>query len=277
MRLVDSHCHLDSDRFDNDRQSVLERAWEAGLTHILIPAISPDSSKGVAKLAESHPGLYAAIGVHPNDAVTWRRTTPGVLRELAHNPKVVAIGEIGLDYYREYAPPDLQQEILLQQLELASELNLPVIIHLREAGDTRDDGPCTADLMRIITQWMAALVQQHHPLADNPGVLHSFSGTLETARHAINLGFYIGISGPVTFGNAHKRQEITASLPLESLLIETDAPFLSPHPYRGKRNQPAYVRLVAEQVSRLHNRTLQDTANTTSENADRLFRWGDIN
>jgi TatD DNase family protein len=279
MRLSDTHCHLDLNNFDEDRAAVLERAWQAGLTRILIPALTLSSSRSTVKLAKSHPWLFTAIGVHPNEATTWNEQSAAELEELANSAanskKIVAIGEIGLDYYRDYAPPELQKTILQRQLELAAKLDLPVIIHLREVADARSDGPCTADLMDILRDWAADLKSGNEALAERPGVLHSFSGSLETAQAAIQLGFFIGISGPVTFKNARQRQAITTELPLERLLTETDAPFLAPHPHRGQRNEPSYVKLMAEQIASLHSRSLEEIAAITSANANRLFRWGE--
>ena len=186
--------------------------------------------------------------------------------------KVVAIGEIGLDYYWDSAPHDLQKNVLREQLDLAAELGLPVILHMREARDA-PHGNCAADLLQILEEWVAGLRSGKSPLAERPGVLHSFSGSLETARAAMQLGFYIGVTGPVTFENARSRQEIVAALPLERLLIETDAPFQAPHPYRGKRNEPAYVRLIADKIALLHSCSLEEVAAVTSENAGRLFAW----
>jgi TatD DNase family protein len=273
MTLTDTHCHLDFDRFDDDRAAVLERAWTAGLTRVLIPGITLDSSRSAVKLAESHPSLYAAVGVHPNDVKTWNEGILEQLKKFASSPKVVAIGEIGLDYYWKAAPPELQKDVLSEQLELAEALQKPVIIHLREAQDA-DSGEASEDLMDILQSWVTNLGRRGDPLAERPGVLHSFSGSLETAQQAICLGFFIGVTGPVTFKNASKRQAVVAALPLERLLIETDAPFLAPHPYRGQRNEPAHVRLIADKIGELHSRNLEQVAAVTSSNAARLFSWG---
>ena len=162
--------------------------------------------------------------------------------------------------------------VLKEQLDLAAELSLPVILHMREAKDAPTGG-CAEDLLKLLEEWGMKLKSKNNPLAERPGVLHSFSGTLETARVAMDLGFYIGVTGPVTFENARKRQEIIAALPLERLLIETDAPFLAPHPQRGKRNEPAYVRLIADKIALLHSSSAAEVAKATSENALQLFAW----
>ena len=276
MNLTDTHCHLDLDRFDSDREAVLERAAQAGVTHILIPGLNVDSSRAVIGLAESNVMLYAAIGVHPTEAMSWDQETRSDLKALASGTsgtsKVLAIGEIGLDYYWDSAPQDVQRNVLRRQLDLAAELSLPVILHMREAGDAAQ-GACALDLLQILEEWCAGLRSGKNPLADRPGVFHSFSGSMETAQAAMRLGFYIGLTGPVTFKNATRLQAIVAALPLERILIETDAPFQAPHPKRGKRNEPAFVRLTADKIALLHNCSLEKVAAATSENAGRLFVW----
>jgi len=254
---------------------VIERAEAAGLVRILIPALSVTSSLAVVKLVESHPMLYAAIGVHPTEASDFRPETLDELRKLSSHSKVKAIGEIGLDYYWDSAPHDVQQQVLRDQLALANELELPVIIHLREKEDAAG-GPCAEDAMKILEEWLAGLGAEKEALRKNPGVLHSFSGSLETAQRAIDLNFYIGITGPVTFKNAVHKQEMIVQLPLEHLLIETDAPYLTPHPHRGKRNEPAFVREIADKIAQLQSRNQEDVAAVTTNNAARLFSWGEM-
>lgn len=269
MQLTDTHCHLDFEKFDPDRAAMLDRAEAAGVIRMLVPGIHVASSRGVVALSERDPRLCAAIGIHPTDALTWDNASLPALRELAASSmKVVAIGEIGLDYYWEAAPHDLQQRVLREQLALASELDLPVVLHFREKSDAAD-GPCAADLLAILAEWSAGL--RGGPLEGRAGVLHSFSGSLETARRAIELGFYIGVTGPVTYRK--ERQELIAALPLERLLTETDAPFLAPTPHRGKRNEPAYVRLVSDTIAKLHSLPAGQVAEMTTANAGRLFRW----
>jgi len=299
MQLTDTHCHLDLDHFDEDRATVIERAGNTGLVRILIPALSVTSSLSVIKLAESHPMLYTAIGVQPNESLTWAEDTIKELRALARphprplplwgrgeppspfgrgiegEGKIVAIGEIGLDYYWEAAPHEHQQRVFRAQLDLAAELELPVVIHLREKDDATD-GPCYEDAMKILEGWVAGLGSGKEALRANPGVLHSFSGSLATARQAIGLNFCIGITGPVTFKNAIQKQEMVAQLPLEQLLIETDAPYLAPHPHRGKRNEPAFVYEIADKIAQLQSRSLEEVAAVTTANAARLFSWGEV-
>jgi TatD DNase family protein len=286
--LTDTHCHLDLDEFNSDREAVLERANQAGLTRILIPGLNLTSSRSVVKLAGSHPKLYAAVGVHPTEAGTWTTETQAELKNLIKpsetsetsdpsypsetSSKIVAIGEIGLDYYWNTAPHELQRSVLHKQLSLAAETGLPVILHMREARNA-PDGSCAADLVNMLEQWTAGLESGNNPLKERPGVLHSFSGSLEMARAALRLGFFIGVTGAISFEKAGKRQEIVSALPLERILIETDSPFQTPFPYRGKRNEPAYVRLIADKIGLLHSCSLERVGTVTSENACKLFAW----
>lgn len=275
MTLTDTHCHLDFDKFDADRDEVIRRAQQAGVGRILIPGLTVTSSRAAVKLADSHPILYAAIGVHPNEADTWDGQTISALKELAANSlKVVAIGEIGLDYYWNSSARETQIDILRDQLTLASELQLPVVLHSREKADA-EHGACAEDLIKILEEWLASLRSGKEALAERPGVLHSFSGSFETATRAINLGFYVGVTGPVTYKNAEQRRQLIGSLSLERLLIETDAPFLAPHPHRGKRNEPAFVVHIADKIAQIQSRTPQVVADVTTSNAARLLAWGE--
>jgi len=273
VNLTDTHCHLDLDQFDADRSQVLERAWAVGLTRILIPGLDLASSLRVVKLAESHPNLFAAIGVHPNDSLTWSGETSNKLRVLAESPKVKAVGEIGLDYYWNDAPHELQRKVLAEQLALAAELQFPVVLHLRET-DNAPDGDCSRDLIEILEKWVESLRVDKNPLVKRPGVLHSFSGSKSTAEKAVNLNFYIGITGPVTYKNAQARRELVKTIPLERLLIETDAPFLAPVPQRGRRNEPAFVAHIADKIAEIHSRNPEEIAAFSTANAQRLFVWG---
>jgi TatD DNase family protein len=264
MHFTDTHCHLDFERFDQDREDVLRRAWEAGLVWILNPGIDLHTNQAAIELANKHPQkISAAVGIHPNFGKPWTADILPNLREQAQNPCVVAIGEIGLDYYRDHSPKDQQKKMLEEQLDLATDLNLPVILHNRNS---------TADLIAILRSWHQNLIKTQNPLANSPGVLHSYDADLDSALDAIEMNFYIGVSGPVTFKNAPDRQAITQKLHLDHLLLETDAPFLAPHPHRGKRNEPAYIPLIAEEIARLHGKSLQDVALQTTENARKLFQ-----
>ena len=254
--LIDSHCHLNFDAFDEDRPEVLARAAAAGIIALINPATNLANSRQIVSLAIESPHLFAAIGFHPNDAADFEEAALAQLRELAVLPEVVAIGEIGLDYYWDKVPRQTQKQVFEQQLALAKEVDKPVIIH------QRDSGP---DTMIILRDWGSQ--------RDHPGlVLHSFSGDMDMAEEAIELGFYLGISGPVTFKNVRQLPEIVAAMPPERLLVETDAPFLSPHPFRGKRNEPARVKLIAARIAQLQNRTLDEMTRHLTENTVSLFR-----
>ncbi|MCI0556488.1 MAG: TatD family hydrolase [Anaerolineae bacterium] len=300
--LADTHCHLDFNKFDEDRDAVIQRAIEAGITRILIPALDFEYSLSAVRLAESHPNLFAAVGFHPTDVEKMESNSLESLRNLilphpvplpkgegnrdieSPSPsgrgvrgegKIVAIGEIGLDYYWVNEPEKraFQHKALKQQLKLAQEVNKPAIIHMREENDEWF-GQASIDLLEILSEWHQELSEQHHPLAEKPGVLHSYNGNLETAQKAIDLNFYIGITGPVTYKNAQEKRNIIKQLPITRLLIETDAPFLTPVPHRGKRNEPAFVSHIADKIAEVHMTTLEHVAEITSENANNLFGWG---
>lgn len=262
--LIDTHCHLDFNSFDPDREAVLQRAWETGVTRILVPGIDLSSSRKALELAQEHPQLFAAVGVHPNDAQTWQETTAEELIELASHPKVIAIGEIGLDYYRDFSPKDLQLHVFTNQLEVAKELKLPVVIHNRLASK---------DLLIALRKWKDDLIKSKSPLATRPGILHSFSDNLDVALMAIEMGFYIGFTGPITYKSADELRRVAAGVPLERILIETDAPFLAPQPKRGMRNEPAFVYFVAEKLAEIHQRPVDEVAEQIKANAETLLRW----
>jgi len=294
VRLTDTHCHLDFNKFDEDREAVIQRAIDAGVIRMLIPALDLDSSRAGIKLAEAYPFIFAAVGFHPTDLDRWNDSAMDNLRALivphrerdssvtvqplpqnSMTKKIVAIGEIGLDYYwiKESEKRALQGNVLKQQLKLAQEVNKPVIIHMREENDTWF-GQASTDLLAILTQWHAELHTQNHPLAEKPGVLHSFNGNLETAQKALALNFYIGVTGPVTYKNAEAKRQIIRELPLERLLIETDSPFLTPVPHRGKRNEPAFVAHIADKIAEIQLTTSEQVAEISTLNAARLFGWG---
>jgi TatD DNase family protein len=262
---------LNFESFDLDRAAVLERAAQAGVGRVLNPGIDLGTSRAAVDLAEANPAVYAAVGVHPNEASNWEAAMLDELRRLAARPKVAAIGEIGLDYYWERTEHSVQRDALQKQLSLAAELGLPVVIHVRDANP--DDRPAMRDALDILMDWRASLSSCAPELADRPGVLHSFSGNIEDALCAVANKFFIGVTGPVTFKKAEILRQVTAGVPADRLLIETDAPFLAPHPHRGERNEPAYVRFIAEKIASLRNLELDRLALITTENAERLFRW----
>ena len=273
MNLTDTHCHLDYHKFNADRAEVISRAQAAGLTRMLVPGLHHRSSKNALELATANSGVYAAVGFHPTDKREFTPQTFEKVRELAWHPKVVAIGEIGLDYYwvKDLDERAVQRVKLKEQLALAKTVNKPVILHLREENDEWF-GQASVDLLEILRAWHGGL---DGALKENPGVLHSFNGTLETAQQALALNFYIGITGPVTYPKAEKKRAIVKQLPLTQVLLETDAPFLPPVPHRGKRNEPAYIRHIADKIAEIHSKSPVEIAALTTTNAARLFAWGD--
>jgi TatD DNase family protein len=275
VNLTDTHCHLDYNKFDPDREAVLARARAAGLIRLLVPGLDQRSSRAAVHLAESNPMVYAAAGFHPTDLEEFSEKTFEEVKDLANHPKVVAVGEIGIDYYwvKEKDKRLFQHEVLKKQLAFAKSVNKPVIIHMREEADAWF-GQASVDLLAILSDWHQALRAENHPLAQKPGVLHSYNGNLQTAQTALDLNFYIGVTGPVTYKNAEEKRQIIRQLPLERILIETDAPFLAPVPHRGKRNEPAFVAYIADKIAEIHKTTREQIANITAENADYLFGWG---
>lgn len=251
MELFDSHCHLTAEQFDADRDEVIQRALDAGVTQMLTLATDVASSRAVIALAEQFEAVYAAVGIHPESVKAATVGDLDVIRELAAHPKVVALGEIGLDYYWDKTTASLQQDFFEKQLELTAELDLPVAIHDRDAH--------------------AAVMETLRNHKKNRGVLHAFSGNLEMAQEAMGLGFFISFGGPLTFKNNKHAPDLLRALPLDKLLIETDAPYLTPHPYRGKRNEPSYVKLVAQGIANLKGLSDIEIATQTTKNARALF------
>ncbi len=273
MKLTDTHCHLDYHKFNEDREAVISRANEAGLVKMLIPGLQHRSSKEAVLLAEKYPSVYAAVGFHPTDFKDFTPNTFQKVKDLASHPKVVAIGEIGIDYYwiKDAGERAIQRDMLKQHLQFAKEVGKPAVIHMREENDEWH-GQASIDLLEILSEWHSGL---EGALRENPGVLHSFNGTLETAQRALAMNFYIGITGPVTYPKAEKKREIVGQLPLEKILIETDSPFLPPVPFRGKRNEPAFVSHIADKIAEIHSKSPAEIAAITAANAARLFAWGD--
>lgn len=255
--LVDSHAHLEMEDFDKDRERVIARAQEAGVNYIITVATNiPDIYKAL-EIAQKNAGVFLALGIHPHEAKEIKEEDLAALRRLAKEEKVVAFGEIGLDFYREYSPREIQVRRFRELLRLAKEIGLPIIIHAREAEK---------EILDILRQE-----------ANGPwrGVFHCFSGNLAMAKQVIQMGFFISIPGTVTFKKSLPLQEVVQKVPLEKILLETDAPFLAPEPYRGKRNEPAYVRFTAEKIAQLKGLSLADVARITSLNARLLFGVGE--
>ena len=250
---IDSHAHIQLSQFDKDRDAVLKRAHEAGVSTILIIGFDLETSLGAVELAQKHEQLYATVGMHPHDA---KNLTPDVLksfRELLDHPKVIALGEIGLDYYRNLSPHNVQKEAFEKQLNLAEEMEMPIIIHNRDAY---------MDILPILEARKGKV----------RGVLHCFTGDIELMHRSIKIGLHIGIGGIVTFPNAKDMQAIATEVPAERLLIETDCPWLAPQFRRGKRNEPAYVPAVAEKIAELRDTSVEAIGEITTKNFDTLFK-----
>lgn len=253
--LIDTHVHLNADQYwDNDLQEVIDRALAAKVERMVVIGFDEVTIKRAMQLIEDYDFIYAVIGWHPVDAIDCTDEYLQWIEELAAHPKVVGIGETGLDYYWDKSPKDVQQYWFRKQIQLAKKLQLPIIIHNRDA---------TGDVVRILKEEDAKEVG---------GIMHCYGGSVETARDCINMNFMISLGGPVTFKNARQPKEVATEIPLEHLLIETDAPYLTPHPYRGKRNEPAYVALVAEEIARLKNISVEEVAAATTANALKFFK-----
>lgn len=266
LPLIDTHTHLNLDDYAEDRNQIIQNALEAGLTRMLLPGVTLESCFSAIALCEQHPGLlFFALGVHPNDVVPgsdksgWTSAILRRLRELADHPACVAIGETGLDYYWDDSPLPAQHQALREHIRLARELGKPLILHVRDkAGSTA----AYDDLLELLRQENAAEIG---------GVMHCFSGTQAFAEAAIGLDFYLAFGGVITFKNAAELQAVARWAPLERIVLETDSPWLAPVPYRGKRNQPAYVRHVADKLAELKALPVTEIAAVTSANAHRLF------
>lgn len=264
MYITDSHCHLNLNQFDNDLDAVLLRSTEAGIGRILVPGIDLETSRRAVQLAERYPQVFAAVGIHPNTPNAWQTETYAELKALALHPRVVAIGEIGLDNHWHETEPSYQTHTLQAQLELAADIQKPVVLHSRDS--------ITA-LMSILHNWSLRLIKDGSPLIGRAGVLHAFEGNSDDAREASQYGFFIGLGGPITFHNAREKHQLAIDVALDNTLIETDAPFLAPLPHRGQRNEPAYVALVARRLAELRQVDLEHITTTTTTNANRLFSW----
>lgn len=252
--LFDSHAHLDDGRFDKDIGNIIARAKESGIEYILNPGADLNTSIRAVNLSEKYNMIYAAVGVHPHDVKDMDEDTIKVLRALSNKEKVVAIGEIGLDFYYDHSPRDEQRRWFKRQIELAKEVNLPIIVHDRDANE---------ETFNILKEY---------DVGSLGCVMHCYSGSVEMAKEYIKMGVYISLAGPVTFNNARKAYDVAREIPLEWLLIETDSPYLTPTPHRGKRNEPAYVRFVAEKIAEAKGISLEEVAHQTTLNTKKLFR-----
>lgn len=253
---IDTHCHLEMDQFAEDLPAVIQRAFDAGVESMITIASDPDSNAKAIEIAEQYPSVYASVGIHPHEARLLKDEFYEQMSIHSKHAKVVAIGETGLDYHYDHSPRDVQQKVFLRHLLTANETGLPAIIHSREAKD---------DTLRIMEDSKIS-----------KGVLHCFSGDLDMAERAMNMGLFISIAGPVTFKKAEELRDIVRKIPDDFLLIETDAPYLAPVPYRGKRNEPAYVVNTARMIAEVRGVTLEDIARITTLNARRLFSIGEV-
>ncbi len=254
--LIDSHAHIQGKEYDGEVEAVIERAREAGVEKIIAVGGAGDmsSNSDAIALADSFHGVYATVGMHPHDAKDVGDVELRALRELSAHAKVVAVGETGLDYYYNHSPPEVQRRVFSQFIRMARETHLPVVVHERDAAQE------AFELLRA--EGGGALA----------GVIHCFTGTYEAARAYLDLGFYLSFTGIITFKNAEPLRTVVRQIPLERILVETDAPYLTPAPYRGKRNEPAYVRLVAETVAKIRGISVEAVATVTSANAQNLFK-----
>lgn len=251
---IDSHAHIQLSQFNRDRDAVLKRASEAAVSNILVIGFDMETSLGAVALAEEHSHIYATVGMHPHDAKDLTSDILKTFRELAEHPKVIALGEMGLDYYRNLSPRPVQKEAFEQQLDLAEEMRMPIVIHNRDAY---------MDILPILEARQGRI----------RGVLHCFTGDVELMQRSLAIGFYIGIGGIVTYPNAKDVQAVAREVPGDRLLIETDCPWLTPQFRRGKRNEPANVCAVAEKIAELRDTSIETIGKTTTKNFQKLFAY----
>src|SRR5690625_342691 len=251
--LFDTHVHLNAYQFADDREAVIERAFAAGVRHMVVVGFNEETIPLALEIAETYETIYAAIGWHPVDAIDCTSDDLKWIESLTSHPKVVALGEMGLDYHWDKSPKSVQKDVFKKQIALAKKVNMPIIIHNRKA---------TEDIIDIL---------QSESAKEVGGVMHCYNDSVKYVQACLDMNFYISLGGPVTFKNAPLPKEVAKQVPLDRLLVETDAPFLAPHPYRGKRNEPAYVKLVAEQIAELRDISLTELSQATTDNAFKLF------
>ncbi|WP_342495884.1 TatD family hydrolase [Bacillus sp. FSL K6-0994] len=252
--LFDTHAHLNAEQYNKDLEQVIERAKSEKVEKIVVVGFDRPTITRAMELIEEYDFIYAAIGWHPVDAIDMTDEDLAWIKDLSQHEKVVAIGEMGLDYYWDKSPKDVQKEVFRRQIALAKEVKLPIVIHNRDA---------TEDVVTILKEEGAAEVG---------GIMHCFTGSLETAKECMEMNFYISFGGPVTFKNAKKPKEVVKEIPSDKLLIETDCPYLTPVPFRGKRNEPSYVKYIAEQIAELREISFEELAELTTKNAKKVFR-----
>jgi len=252
IEIVDTHAHIHMSQFKMDRDSIIENFEKEGIAFIVEVGVDLKSSKKAIKLAYDNQKIFSAVGIHPHDVKDIKSEVLEELEKLAKLSRVVAIGEIGLDYYRNLSPRELQKRYFIEQIKIAKKLDKPIIVHIRDAYD---------DALDILKEHAKELRV----------VIHSFSGDINDARVALSLGFFLGIGGPVTFKNAHKLREIVKEIPLDFILSETDCPYLTPEPFRGRRNEPKYVRYVIEKIAQIKGLDIELVANQILENSKKFF------
>jgi TatD DNase family protein len=258
--MVDTHAHLDTSVFDKDRREVIARARDAGVGTIITVGTNLESSKKAIGLAEKYPGVLATVGFHPHDVATVDRADIARLGKIANHPRVVAIGEVGLDFYRNYSPRGAQLQALTWQLDLAAKLELPIIIHCRQAEK---------DMLNLLGDWVSLHKSPH---GQGRGVIHCFSGSNDTARRYLDMGFYLSLGAYIGYPTSTNAHNVIKGIPEDRLLVETDCPFLPPQSYRGKRNEPAYIPITIQALAQIRGKSTDDVANTTTQNACYLFR-----
>lgn len=252
--LFDTHVHLNAQQFAEDREAVIQRAFDAGVQYMVVVGFDRETIPLAIEIAEQNETIYAAVGWHPVDAIDMTAEDLSWIESLASHPKVVALGEMGLDYHWDKSSKDVQESVFRKQIQLAKKVNMPIIIHNREA---------TEDIIKIL---------QDEAAEEVGGIMHCYNDSADFIQTFLDMNFYISLGGPVTFKNATMPKEVAVQVPLDRLLVETDAPFLAPHPNRGKRNEPAYVKLVAEKIAELREIRFDELSKTTTENAFTLFK-----
>lgn len=252
--LIDTHTHIDLDNFKERFEEVIKNANEFGVKKVVIPGVEPKGFARILELCEKYENVYGAVGVHPEDVNSFDINAENLIKEYLKNPKIIAVGEIGLDYYWDKSQIELQKEIFEKQINIAKEFNKPILVHDRDAHQ---------DTFEILKKTKAS---------DVGVVMHCFSGSPEFAMECVREGFYIALGGVVTFKNAKKAKEVAQVVPLDRLLLETDAPYMAPVPFRGKENEPAYVKFVAEEIANLRGISFEEVANATTANAKKLLK-----
>lgn len=252
--LFDTHMHVNVEQFKDDKEEVIQRAFDAGVNDMVVVGFDRETIPLAIEIAEQYETIYAAVGWHPVDAIDMTESDLAWIKELSKHPKVVAIGEMGLDYHWDKSPKEVQDEVFRKQIRLAKDVEMPIIIHNREA---------TEDIIKVL---------QEEDAEEVGGIMHCYNDDVRYVQACLDMNFYISLGGTVTFKNAPLPKEVAVQVPIDRLLVETDSPFLAPHPHRGKRNEPSYVKLVADKVAELRGLSVEELCQKTTENAFRVFR-----